>query len=67
MLDQIGGLFGAESVNWLGQPDTARWAVSAVTVWKEAWFIMIFHSALSPTIPPDLTEVVAIEGASHWT
>jgi sn-glycerol 3-phosphate transport system permease protein len=29
VLDQIGALFGAPSVNWLGQPETALWAVCA--------------------------------------
>lgn len=67
VLDQIGGLFGAESVNWLGQPETALWAVCAVTVWKEAGFFMIFYLAALQTIPPDLREAAEIEGASRWT
>ena len=41
VLDKIGGLFGFESVNWLGQPETALWAVIIVTIWKEAGFFMI--------------------------
>ncbi len=67
VLDQIGGLFGLPSVNWLGQPDTALWAVCAVTVWKEAGFFMIFYLAALQTIPPDLKEAADIEGASRWT
>ncbi|GMG85136.1 sugar ABC transporter permease [Paralimibaculum aggregatum] len=67
VLDRIGGLFGAASVNWLGQPETALWAVSAVTVWKEAGFFMIFYLAALQTIPPDLREAAAIEGAGRWT
>ncbi|MGF1501836.1 MAG: carbohydrate ABC transporter permease [Paracoccaceae bacterium] len=67
VLDQIGALFGAESVNWLGQPQTALWAVCAVTVWKEAGFFMIFYLAALQTIPPDLKEAADIEGASRWT
>ena len=43
VLDKIGGLFGFESVNWLGQPETALWAVIIVTIWKEAGFFMIFY------------------------
>jgi len=66
VLDQIGGLFGAESVNWLGQPDTALWAICAVTIWKEAGFFMIFYLAALQTIPPDLKEAADIEGASRW-
>jgi len=67
VLDQIGALFGAGSVNWLGQPETALWAVCIVTIWKEAGFFMIFYLAALQTIPPDLREAAEIEGASRWT
>ncbi|KIC08822.1 ABC transporter permease [Leisingera sp. ANG-M1] len=67
ILNQIGALFGAGPVNWLGQPGTALWAVSAVTIWKEAGFFMIFYLAALQTIPPDLKEAAEIEGASRWT
>ena len=66
VLDQIGALFGAPSVNWLGQPETALWAVCIVTIWKEAGFFMIFYLAALQTIPPDLEEAARIEGASRW-
>lgn len=66
VLDQIGGLFGAGSVNWLGQPETALWAVCFVTIWKEAGFFMVFYLAALQTIPPDLREAAEIEGASRW-
>ncbi|XXK30711.1 carbohydrate ABC transporter permease [Rhodobacteraceae bacterium nBUS_24] len=67
VLDQIGSLFGFPSVNWLGQPETALWAVIIVTIWKEAGFFMIFYLAALQTIPPDLKEAADIEGASRWT
>lgn len=67
LLDRIGGLFGAGSVNWLGQPDTALWAIMAVTIWKEAGFFMIFYLAALQTIPPELKEAARIEGAGRWT
>ena len=67
VLDQIGSLFGLPSINWLGQPGTALWAVIIVTIWKEAGFFMIFYLAALQTIPEDLKEAAAIEGASRWT
>ncbi|WP_375228542.1 carbohydrate ABC transporter permease [Roseobacter sp. S98] len=67
VLDQIGDLFGLPSVNWLGQPETALWAVIIVTIWKEAGFFMIFYLAALQTIPEDLKEAADIEGASRWT
>ena len=67
VLDQIGALFGLPSVNWLGQPETALWAVIIVTIWKEAGFFMIFYLAALQTIPEDLKEAADIEGCSRWT
>jgi sn-glycerol 3-phosphate transport system permease protein len=59
--------FGISGVNWLGSPDTALWALIAVAIWKEAGFFMIFYLAALQSIPPDLREAAAIEGASRWT
>lgn len=67
VLDQIGSLFGLPSVNWLGQPETALWAIIIVTIWKEAGFFMIFYLAALQTIPEDLKEAADIEGTSRWT
>jgi sn-glycerol 3-phosphate transport system permease protein len=67
VLDQIGSLFGLPSVNWLGQPETALWAIIIVTVWKESGFFMIFYLAALQTIPLDLREAADIEGTSRWT
>ena len=67
VLDQIGGFFGLPSINWLGQPQTALWAVIIVTIWKEAGFFMIFYLAALQTIPEDLKEAADIEGCNRWT
>ncbi|MEZ5658649.1 MAG: sugar ABC transporter permease [Burkholderiaceae bacterium] len=67
VLDQIGSWFGLPSVNWLGQPETALWAVIIVTIWKEAGFFMVFYLAALQTIPTELKEAADIEGASRWT
>jgi sn-glycerol 3-phosphate transport system permease protein len=67
VIDSITGLFGLPPVNWLGQPQTALWSVIVVTIWKEAGFFMIFYLAALQTIPPDLKEAAAIEGAGRVT
>jgi sn-glycerol 3-phosphate transport system permease protein len=67
LIDRITGLFGADAVNWLGQPETALWSVIIVTIWKEAGFFMIFYLAALQTIPPELREAAIIEGAGRWT
>lgn len=66
LFDRIGAWFGVASINWLGQPDTALWAVTAVTVWKEAGFFMLFYLAALQSIAPELKEAAAIEGAGRW-
>lgn len=66
LLDRAGALFGIGPSNWLGQPETALWAVIVVTIWKESGFFMIFYLAALQTIAPDLREAARIEGASRW-
>ncbi len=66
LFDRIGAWFGAPSINWLGEPGTALWAVTAVTVWKEAGFFMLFYLAALQSIPPELKEAAVIEGAGRW-
>src|SRR5215210_377986 len=67
LLEQIIGLFGGSSHNWLGSQDTALLAVTIVAVWKEAGFFMIFYLAALQSISPSLAEAAALEGASRWT
>lgn len=67
LLEQITGLFGLPSQNWLGSKDTALFAVILVAVWKEAGFFMIFYLAALQQISPSLGEAAALEGASRWT
>jgi sn-glycerol 3-phosphate transport system permease protein len=66
LVDQVTGLFGLPSHNWLGSRDTALWCLIVVTVWKEAGFFMIFYLAALQGIAPHLAEASAIEGASRW-
>jgi sn-glycerol 3-phosphate transport system permease protein len=67
LLEQFRGLFGLAPRNWLGSQDTALAAVTAVAVWKEAGFFMIFYLAALQAIPPNLAEAAALEGASRWS
>jgi sn-glycerol 3-phosphate transport system permease protein len=67
LLEQVRGLFGGASHNWLGTPDYALACVTVVAVWKEAGFFMIFYLAALQQIPPNLAEAAALEGASRWT
>ena len=66
LLEQVTGLFGLPSHNWLGSRDTALGCLIVVTVWKEAGFFMIFYLAALQAIAPVLSEAAAIEGAGRW-
>ena len=67
LLEQVLALFGVPAHNWLGTPSTALACVTAVAVWKEAGFFMIFYLAALQQIPPVLGEAAALEGASRLT
>ena len=65
LLEQVSGLFGFSSHNWLGSKSTALPALMLVTIWKEAGFFMIFYLAALQSMSPHLAEAAAIEGASR--
>jgi sn-glycerol 3-phosphate transport system permease protein len=67
LFDQIRGLFGLPAVNWIGQPATALYAITAVSVWNQAGLFMIFYLAALQAIPESLREAAALEGTSKWT
>lgn len=53
-------------VNWLGDPNWAMWTVIAADVWKTTPFIAILLLAGLQSIPADLYEAHALDGASSW-
>ena len=66
LLEQITGLFGLPSHNWLGTQSTALPCLIVVTVWKEAGFFMIFYLAALQSMSPNLGEAAALMGAGRW-
>ncbi len=63
LLEQVTGLFGLPSRNWLGSESTALACTMVVAIWKEAGFFMIFYLAALQSIPPSLAEAATLEGA----
>ena len=59
--------FGLGELNWFGNTATALPAIIVIAIWKEAGFYMIFYLAALQSLPPDLREAAALEGASRWT
>jgi multiple sugar transport system permease protein len=61
----IEGLGGKE-VPWLSQPYWARFSVILVNVWYGAPFFLIMYLAALKSVPEQLYEAAAIDGANAW-
>ena len=55
-----------DAVPWLGNPYWARFAVILVNVWIGAPFFMIMYLAALKSVPEQLYEAAAIDGANWW-
>jgi ABC-type sugar transport system permease subunit len=68
----IGGLaneflawFGLPGHDWLGDPNTALWALVLTNIWKGAPFWMLMLAAGLKAIPADLYEAASLDGANY--
>src|SRR6266545_1178286 len=62
-----GVTFGhAHGTGWLNNPSTAMPAIMFMSIWQAVGFHMIIWLAGLQTIPADLYEAAAIDGASGW-
>ena len=57
---------GLDAVPWLGNPYWARFAVILVNVWFGAPFFLIMYLAALKSVPEQLYEAAAIDGANWW-
>lgn len=55
-----------DPINFLGQRETALWALIAVNVWKSYPFYMIMILGGLQTIPIDLYGAAKVDGAGRW-
>ncbi len=58
--------FGIGPISWTGDPDWARFSVILVNVWYGAPFFMIMYLASLKSVPEQLYEAAAIDGANWW-
>jgi multiple sugar transport system permease protein len=65
-LNWILNIFAVPSVPWLGEPWWARISVIIVNVWYGAPFFMIMYLAALKSVPEQLYEAAAIDGATSW-
>jgi multiple sugar transport system permease protein len=57
---------GIDKVPWLGETGWARFCVILVNVWIGAPFFMIMYLAALKSVPEQLHEAAAIDGANWW-
>jgi len=54
------------AVDWLSDPDIAIWSLMLIITWKYVGFAVILFLAGLQSIPEELHEAAAIDGASYW-
>ncbi|MBR0656528.1 carbohydrate ABC transporter permease [Plastoroseomonas arctica] len=65
-INYILNIFAVPSVPWLGEAWWARSAIIIVNVWYGAPFFMIMYLAALKSVPEQLYEAAAIDGATSW-
>ena len=65
-LNEVLRLVGLDALatGWLGDPDTALWAVLATAVWASTGFVVVIFLAALRTVDIDLIDAVTIDGAN---
>ena len=58
--------FGIDRIPWTGETGWARFSVILVNVWIGAPFFMIMYLAALKSVPEQLYEAAAIDGANWW-
>jgi multiple sugar transport system permease protein len=65
LLHDVLGIIGKD-VAWLAEPSTAIWAIAVLGIWKGVgWAMVIFLAGLT-SVPMELHEAAAMDGASAW-
>jgi ABC-type sugar transport system permease subunit len=64
LLDTVG--LGALKRAWLGNPNTALYAIIAAASWQQTGFAMVLFLAGLRGIPPRVLEAAEVDGANGW-
>lgn len=65
VINEILQMFGADAVNWLGDPDMALFTVCIIPIWQFGSSMVLFLAALK-NVPRSLYESAQIDGAGYW-
>ncbi|MFB5189098.1 ABC transporter permease subunit [Alicyclobacillus fastidiosus] len=73
LLNPDGGLvnavlnaFGISSVQFMSDPNVARWVIILVSVWKDVGFNCVIYLAALVGINPELYASAQVDGANRW-
>ena len=65
-LSQVLRQHGYDGLDFMTDPSTFKFLITAQSVWKDAgWGIIVFLAALA-SVSPDLYEAAAMDGANRW-
>jgi multiple sugar transport system permease protein len=66
ILNWMLGLIGVPAIDWLGDPHWAMPAIILMAVWKNFGYNMLICIAGLQSIPAELYEAAALDGATGW-
>ena len=55
-----------KNVAWLAEPAAALWAIAVLGIWKGIGWTMVVYLAGLQTVPEELHETAALDGAGTW-
>jgi len=64
ILDSVG--LGGLARSWLGDPNTALWALLVVSLWQAVGFYLVMYYAGLQSIDRHLYEAARVDGANRW-
>ena len=67
-LNGLLGLLGLEELQkvWLADPTWSIWAILITVVWQQTGFVMVISLAGLASVPNELEEAAALDGAGIW-
>ncbi|MCK1798555.1 sugar ABC transporter permease [Streptomyces sp. XM4193] len=60
------GLFGIDNIDWEGGSWTSQFAVATIVIWRWTGYNTLIYLAAMQSVPNDLYESAALDGASRW-
>jgi putative chitobiose transport system permease protein len=65
-LEGLGLLQKSSAISWLGNENTALWAIMLVTFWRGFGYYMVLYLGGLQAIPSELEEAARLDGATPW-